>query len=191
MKHHGAPLFSSMWVRAKGQIQAAAHTDFDLSANDRKPVHSVIGQLWDLSVSLPNSAHAFSWASDLCKARVLPVSSESSSRFGFGLQPTCFCSPPSQAGQWPGPALPEAVMRDHAVLRCNEAVALRSAPFRLGVQWSNPGRRELFRNIPSAAARVRKGQQHARSSGCLGIPHTCCDCRRKRSQGCWCRGRSL
>ena len=69
MKHHGAPLFSSMWVRAKGQTLSAAHTDFDLSADDLKPVHSVIGQLWDLSVSLPNSAHAFSWASDLRKAR--------------------------------------------------------------------------------------------------------------------------
>ncbi|CAE7543915.1 unnamed protein product, partial [Symbiodinium necroappetens] len=29
----------------------------------------------------------------------------------------------AEAGQWPGPALPEAVMRDHAVLRCNEAVS--------------------------------------------------------------------
>ena len=33
-----------------------------------KPAHSVIGQLWDLSVSLPNSAHVFSWASNLRKA---------------------------------------------------------------------------------------------------------------------------
>ena len=105
-----------------------------------------------------------------------------SSCFIFGdLSRTCLA--PSEAGRWLGGALRklccevlEPMCRGHSSGRRPPVPRSARAPGSFGT----------FRALPHTC---KKGQQHARGSGLLGIPHTWCDCQREPNLGCWCRGR--